>query len=338
MSKKTLIAILFTTIIICISLVSAYLKNDSFKYELVNSTKDEVYECTVDKKKNYLEEVLKTAKNNINEKNNSRQIVIDINNVENKDVTTTSNSIITNSSINKVNDNYQLVSRSSEIVRNVSNGEENNEKDANIENLSTISGKNVDTITEKVCVKEEFIQGVKISTFNNITYNVYSNGEKDVINNIQSVEFDNSSYNGNTGTLINEANNNIYKYSDKIGIVVNLTNQYRREIGLNNLVLDKSLSVAASVRALEMAYTNKLSHTRPDGASCFIVLSDLGIKYNCAGENIGDGFRYAENVCKAWKNSESHYKNIANRKYNKIGIGVAQGLDGKYYWVQIFSD
>ena len=86
---------------------------------------------------------------------------------------------------------------------------------------------NLDTITEKVCVKEEFIQGVKISTFNNITYNVYSNGEKDVINNIQSVEFDNSSYNGNTGTLINEANNNIYKYSDKIDIVVNLTNNYK---------------------------------------------------------------------------------------------------------------
>ena len=119
---------------------------------------------------------------------------------------------------------------------------------------------------------------------------------------------------------------------------MNFTNQYRNEVGLKNLTLDNGLCAAASVRALEMAYTENLSHTRPDGAKCFVVLKDLNIDYNYAGENIGDGFVLSENVCKAWKQSSSHYKNIVSTNYNKIGIGVAQSLNGKYYWVQIFSN
>lgn len=152
------------------------------------------------------------------------------------------------------------------------------------------------------------------------------------------VKIDNSSYNKNTGTLLEEAKGNIYNYSDKIDEVVSITNAYRSEAGLKNLVIDKNLSIAASVRALEMAHTQRLSHIRPDGASCFIVLRDLGIKYTYAGENIGDGFRQSEGVCEAWKDSPSHYKNIVNGRYNKIGVGVAQSVDGRFYWVQIFSN
>ena len=284
MSKRALITIIFITITILVSgTCIVYAKNDSNKYELVNSTKDEMYENTLDK-----------------------------------------NEVRT----------YQPSSRDNQVDRTVLS--ENERKINN--NISTNSVQNVGEYSEKVCVKEEFIQGVKVITYNNVTYNISNNGEKQIINEIETIEFDNSTYNGNTSTLLSEAKNNLNNYSEKINVVFDITNQYRKDIGLKAVVLDKNLSIAASVRASEMAYTNKLSHTRPDGAKCFRVLDDLGIQYYFAGENIGDGFKYAENVCQAWKDSESHYKNIINTKYNKTGIGIAQGLNGKYYWVQIFSN
>lgn len=224
---------------------------------------------------------------------------------------------------------YNQTSRSETIERNI---------ETKTEELSTQNAKVVENVYEKVFVKEEYKQGVKVVTYNNITYNVYGDGEKYIINSVESIEIDNSTYNGNTGTLLFEANNNILKYNDKINEVLELTNQYRNEVGLNNLVLDENLCVAATVRALEMSYVENLSHTRPDGAKCFRVLDDLAIHYNYAGENIGDGYKYAENVSKAWKESPSHYENIISNKYNKIGIGVAQSLNGRYYWVQIFSN
>lgn len=204
--------------------------------------------------------------------------------------------------------------------------------------ISEISVTYVDSVAEKVLVKEEVVHGVKISTYNNISYDVYSNGYKEISNIIESFEIDNSGYNGNTASLKNQAIENIELYYDKIKAVLEYTNQYRKENGVDILTLDKNLCVAASVRALEMSYTENLSHVRPDGAKCFFVLEDLNINYKCAGENIGDGFKKEDNVCKAWKKSESHYRNMVSSKYNKVGIGIARSLNGRYYWVQIFSD
>ncbi len=127
-------------------------------------------------------------------------------------------------------------------------------------------------------------------------------------------------------------------YLENINEVLDLTNLYRNEVGLNQLSLDENLCEAATVRASEMAVANNLSHTRPDGEKCFVVLDDLGINYVCAAENIADGFTSSETVCDAWKNSEGHYKNIICNKYNKIGIGLAKSTEGKYYWAQIFSN
>ena len=190
----------------------------------------------------------------------------------------------------------------------------NTTNDKSVEETSDEMIENVQD-SEKIIINEEFVQGVKITTYSNITYDVYSNGYKEITNNIESVEFDNSGYNGSTKSLKNQANENVELYYEKINSVLETTNQYRNEVGLNTLTLDKGLCIAASVRALEMSYTEKLSHTRPDGAKCFIVLQDLNINYTSAGENIADGFKYTESVCNAWKNSESHYKNIICNKY-----------------------
>lgn len=93
----------------------------------------------------------------------------------------------------------------------------------NIEEISKTSVEYVDSVSEKVLLKEEIIQGVKVSTYNNITYDLYSNGYKQITNLIESVEVDNSGYNGNTGSLKSEANENIELYSERISDVLKIT-------------------------------------------------------------------------------------------------------------------
>ncbi len=68
------------------------------------------------------------------------------------------------------------------------------------------------------------------------------------------------------------------------------------------------------------------------------ILKDAGFDEGYAGENIGWGYETAADVCDAWKNSETHLKNILDPDFKKIGIGVAADPDpdGKLCWTQIF--
>ena len=124
-------------------------------------------------------------------------------------------------------------------------------------------------------------------------------------------------------------------YTDLINEVYEITNNYRSLVGVSSLTLDSSLVEAASIRAKELS--NSFSHTRPNGSSCFTVLSELGISYGTAGENIAVGYSSSQSVMEGWKNSSGHYQNIISSKFKKIGIGD-NIVNNQYYWVQIFSN
>ena len=78
------------------------------------------------------------------------------------------------------------------------------------------------------------------------------------------------------------------------------------------------------------------SHTRPDGRSCFTALTDLGISYGGAGENIAYGQSSPEEVMTAWMNSSGHRANILNSSFTKLGVGVYKS-GNTIYWVQLFT-
>lgn len=124
-------------------------------------------------------------------------------------------------------------------------------------------------------------------------------------------------------------------YTDLINEVYEITNNYRSSVGVSSLTLDSSLVEAASIRAKELS--NSFSHTRPNGSSCFTVLSELGISYGTAGENIAAGYSSSQSVMEGWRSSSGHYQNIISSKFKKIGIGV-NIINNQYYWVQIFSN
>lgn len=124
-------------------------------------------------------------------------------------------------------------------------------------------------------------------------------------------------------------------YTDLINEVYEITNNYRSLVGVSSLTLDSSLVEAASIRAKELS--DSFSHTRPNGSSCFTVLSELGISYGTAGENIAAGYSSSQSVMEGWRSSSGHYQNIISSKFKKIGIGV-NIVNNQYYWVQIFSN
>lgn len=117
--------------------------------------------------------------------------------------------------------------------------------------------------------------------------------------------------------------------------VVRLTNSARSQNGYAALIEDGALSDAAAVRAREIA--RSFSHTRPSGASFSSALSESGVSYLRAGENIASGQKSASEVVNAWMNSPGHRANILNSSYSRIG-SASINIDGTLYWVQLFAD
>ncbi len=126
-------------------------------------------------------------------------------------------------------------------------------------------------------------------------------------------------------------------YAEIRNQVVTLMNAQRVENGIGELVQSDSLNNLAQIRVIEIA--QNFSHTRPSGLSCFTVLTENGIAYQTAGENIAMGYVGADEVMNGWMNSEGHRANILNAAFGQVGVGVYAAEDGSgFYWVQIFTN
>lgn len=138
--------------------------------------------------------------------------------------------------------------------------------------------------------------------------------------------------------LLPAANENMEFYTDSINEVLSIINGYRKKGDLEPLELSKTLTVIACVRAEEIAWSGAHSHRRPNGRMFSSILKEAGITTGIVGENIGWGYETAQDVCIAWKNSESHYENIMNPDFTEIGIGVSADPDPdrKLCWAQLF--
>lgn len=154
---------------------------------------------------------------------------------------------------------------------------------------------------------------------------------------IESRSYESTTVEVNKNSLYVGAQSELEKQLEKINGVLEYVNEYRKEVGLKPLMLSNKLSVAATIRSLEMATSEVFSHTRPNGTECFSIFSELEIGARFMGENIAYGYSIPSVVSEEWKKSPSHYANIINPNYIYVGIGVAN-INGEYYWTQLFSD
>ncbi len=170
--------------------------------------------------------------------------------------------------------------------------------------------------------------------YNEITYQI-KNGEKIKVKAEKVV--DSTNYHATVADLKKIALDIVKNNEDIYKEIVDYTNNYRLEVGLDNLEMNYDLNILATIRAIEMAYTDLFSHTRIDGSNCTNLANNLNIFYKKMGENIAHGYNSGLLVTKGWRDSVNHYKNMINSDFKKIGIGLFK-FNNNNYWVQIFTD
>ncbi|MEQ2678359.1 CAP domain-containing protein [Enterocloster citroniae] len=116
--------------------------------------------------------------------------------------------------------------------------------------------------------------------------------------------------------------------------VVKLVNEERAKAGLSPLSVNSKAANAAQTRAREIE--KSFSHTRPDGSSFNTALTEAGVSFRGAGENIAYGQITPQQVMEGWMNSSGHRANILNANYTSIGVGHYKNGAGVDYWTQLF--
>lgn len=194
--------------------------------------------------------------------------------------------------------------------------------------------------TEEKTEREALKYGVYCTRAITITYVELEDGTEEVYDEDVTEVYTRIGYSASYEDLLPAAEENQKKYKSEIKEVLKIINGYREEGGLEPLVLDDKLTTVACARAEEIAWSGRFSHYRPNNRFFSSILKDAGITKGSAGENIARGYATPEDVCAAWKDSETHYENIMNPEFTRIGIGVATDPDpsGKLCWSQLFID
>ena len=215
------------------------------------------------------------------------------------------------------------------------------EKPTTVTTKKTTSKKTTTTLDYKIVKETQSEETTKYGTVikenYEISYKVYNDGRKEEKSRKKkNTTIDSTNFKATTNELKEEAesvsNSNKSTYNEMLSYV----NNYRSEVGVSSLSIDNSLNLAATIRAIEMSYSKKFSHFRPDGNMCYSIAEDLNLNVNSMGENIANGQKNVAAVSEAWKNSPGHYSNMVNDSFTKVGFGKYT-LNGKTYWVQIFA-
>ncbi|RLC32704.1 hypothetical protein DRH13_01295 [Candidatus Woesebacteria bacterium] len=121
------------------------------------------------------------------------------------------------------------------------------------------------------------------------------------------------------------------------GEIFKLVNEEREAAGLNKLSWDTEVVSVARAHATDMWERRYFGHVSPEGRDAGDRLTEAGINYDYAGENLA----LAPTVSTAHvglMNSEGHRENILEPNFNKVGIGVIDnGVYGKMF-VQVFTN
>lgn len=125
-------------------------------------------------------------------------------------------------------------------------------------------------------------------------------------------------------------------YAADAAEIIRLTNEYRRENGLEPLEHLPTVDILATIRAREA--DESWSHTRPDGSGFEMVFTQYGITYRGYGENLFsvNASYTPEQVVEAWKDSPGHNENLLRPQFDGIGVGICK-IGEYYYYCQLFT-
>jgi len=128
--------------------------------------------------------------------------------------------------------------------------------------------------------------------------------------------------------------------SNAASALASLTNAERRQAGLPTLTVSPSLMRAAQLHADQMASLGQMAHSLPGARypKPQDRLAAVGYGWQAYAENVAYGQGSPTAAISAWMGSSGHRANILNPGLTQIGTAVANGSDGRPYWVQVFGN
>lgn len=108
-------------------------------------------------------------------------------------------------------------------------------------------------------------------------------------------------------------------------VVVDVTNEYRKNENLDTLIRNPVLDTAATLKAKDMVENGYFAHYSPLGISPWYWFDQVSYNFVHAGENLAVHFTESDDVVDAWIASPSHKANIVSGNYTEIGVGTAEG-------------
>ncbi|MCJ7839783.1 CAP domain-containing protein [Lederbergia sp. NSJ-179] len=115
-----------------------------------------------------------------------------------------------------------------------------------------------------------------------------------------------------------------------------LTNAVRVKNGLPALTWDEAVMKTARGHSTDMAENDYFNHTNLEGKSPFDRMAEDDIVYQMAGENIAMGQFSSIFAHEGLMNSPGHRKNILQKDFQALGVGVDFNKDGQPYFTENF--
>jgi uncharacterized protein YkwD len=100
------------------------------------------------------------------------------------------------------------------------------------------------------------------------------------------------------------------------------TNKARYENDVAAVTQDAKLNQSAQTKCNDMVTRNYWAHNTPDGQEPWVFMTQAGIQYYAAGENLAYGFRTPSDVMTGWLNSPGHRVNLLNDAFTDVGFGI----------------
>ncbi|MCR8983276.1 CAP domain-containing protein [Brevibacillus laterosporus] len=106
--------------------------------------------------------------------------------------------------------------------------------------------------------------------------------------------------------------------------ILDLTNVIRYRYQIPPLRWNEKAAVTARNHSIDMQRNQYFDHiSATTGLSPFDRLKENGLSYQMAGENISAGFPDAIEAYQSWLNSLGHRKNVLEKQFEELGVGVS---------------
>lgn len=105
------------------------------------------------------------------------------------------------------------------------------------------------------------------------------------------------------------------------------TNKLRANAKVKPLSLNPALSSSSQAKCQDMVSKNYWAQNDPSGTPPWHFITDAGIAYKQAGENLAQGFVTDGGVFKGLTDTTAHRANLLNPAFTQVGFAVCKSND-----------